>query len=298
MADNSKHTYGGQAVIEGVMIRGKSHYSLAVRRPDGTITTIIEPLNHVFTSKFRNVPLLRGILVLAETLSMGIKSLHKSSVLSTENSDDIDEKPISNLSLILTIIFSVGIAIIIFFITPVVLLEIIDKFLPSPLISNILEGILRLVILVAYVAVIGFFPDIKRVYQYHGAEHMSIHALEASEQLTVSAVKKYPTPHPRCGTAFLLTVMVVSIFIFSLLGETTFLGRIISRIILIPVIASISYEIIRYAGTHKHSLVSTIVSQPGLLLQRITTQTPDDSQIEVAISAVTAVIEADNNELA
>jgi uncharacterized protein YqhQ len=298
MADNSKHTYGGQAVIEGVMIRGKSHYSLAVRRPDGTITTIIEPLNHVFTSKFRNVPLLRGILVLAETLSMGIKSLHKSSVLSTENSDDIDEKPISNLSLILTIIFSVGIAIIIFFITPVVLLEIIDNFLPSPLISNILEGILRLVILVAYVAVIGFFPDIKRVYQYHGAEHMSIHALEASEQLTVSAVKKYPTPHPRCGTAFLLTVMVVSIFIFSLLGETTFLGRIISRIILIPVIASISYEIIRYAGTHKHSLVSTIVSQPGLLLQRITTQTPDDSQIEVAISAVTAVIEADNNELA
>ena len=153
---------------------------------------------------------------------------------------------------------------------------------------------LRLLVLVAYVSIIGIFPDIKRVYQYHGAEHMSIHALEHGKILTPDNVRTFPTPHPRCGTAFLLTVMVVSILIFSAIGDSGFISMIISRVALIPVIASISYEIIRFAGTHPNSIISNVVSVPGLLLQRITTKIPDDSQIEVAISAVEAVLEADS----
>tara|TARA_A100001037_G_C15152355_1_gene640275 strand:- start:3399 stop:3974 length:576 start_codon:yes stop_codon:yes gene_type:complete len=183
----------------------------------------------------------------------------------------------------------------IFFIFPAVALESVDSFINSELISNILEGILRLAVLVAYVSIIGIFPDIQRVYQYHGAEHMSIHALEHGKPLTVDAVRAFPTPHPRCGTAFLLTVMVVSILVFAAIGDSGFISRIISRILLIPVIAAISYEIIRFAGTHPNSIVSSIVSSPGLLLQKITTKSPDDSQIEVAISAVQAVIQADSS---
>mgnify|MGYP003324355213 CR=1 FL=1 len=294
MPNSPVTTYGGQAVIEGVMIRGKKFYSLAVRRPDGTISTTVEPISSYFIGSLRRVPFVRGILVLAETLTIGVKALHKSSLLAMET-DEIADDTISNLTLIGTIIISLAIGIGIFFILPAVALESAESFIPSDLISNILEGVLRLIVLVAYVSIIGLFPDIQRVYQYHGAEHMSIHALEKGKTLTPEIVRTFPTPHPRCGTAFLLTVMVVSILMFAAIGDSGFISRIISRIVLIPVIASISYEIIRYAGTHPNSIISSAVSVPGLLLQKITTKVPDDSQIEVAISAVEAVLEADSN---
>jgi len=293
MPDSPITTYGGQAVIEGVMIRGKKYYSLSVRRPDRSITTNIEPISSHFIGSLRRVPFIRGILVLAETLTIGVKALHQSSLLASE-SDDPTESTISNLALVGTIIISLMIGIGIFFIFPAIALESVDRFIPSNIISNILEGVLRLLVLVAYVSIIGIFPDIKRVYQYHGAEHMSIHALEHGKILTPDNVRTFPTPHPRCGTAFLLTVMVVSILIFAAIGDSGFISRIISRVALIPVIASISYEIIRFAGTHPNSIISNVVSVPGLLLQRITTKIPDDSQIEVAISAVEAVLEADS----
>lgn len=293
MPDSPITTYGGQAVIEGVMIRGKKYYSLSVRRPDGSITTNIEPISSHFIGSLRRVPFIRGILVLAETLTIGVKALHQSSLLASE-SDDPTESTISNLALVGTIIISLMIGIGIFFIFPAIALESVDRFISSNIISNILEGVLRLLVLVAYVSIIGIFPDIKRVYQYHGAEHMSIHALEHGKILTPDNVRTFPTPHPRCGTAFLLTVMVVSILIFAAIGDSGFISRIISRVALIPVIASISYEIIRFAGTHPNSIISNVVSVPGLLLQRITTKIPDDSQIEVAISAVEAVLEADS----
>ena len=293
MPNSPVTTYGGQAVIEGVMIRGKKFYSLSVRRPDGTITTNIEPISSHFIGTLRRVPFVRGILVLAETLTIGVKALHQSSLLASET-DDPSDSTISNLALVGTIIFSLMIGIGIFFIFPAIALESVDGFIQSNLISKILEGILRLIVLVAYVSIIGIFPDIKRVYQYHGAEHMSIHALEHGKPLTPEMVRTFPTPHPRCGTAFLLTVMVVSILVFAAIGDSGFIGRILSRLALIPVIASISYEIIRFAGTHPNSILAGIVSIPGLMLQKITTKIPDDSQIEVAISAVEAVIQADS----
>ncbi|MDA0735327.1 MAG: DUF1385 domain-containing protein [Chloroflexi bacterium] len=293
MAEQPSFAYGGQAVIEGVMIRGRNHFSLAVRRQDGSITHAHEPLNTLFTGRVRRFPFLRGGVVLVETLMLGVKALHRSANMAMVDQQGESEEEMSGWAMAVTLGFSLLLGIGIFFILPLLLVKLIDPYIASDLLSNVIEGLLRLAILVGYIWGIGFIKDIRRVYAYHGAEHMAVHAHEAGLPLNVENVRKFGTPHPRCGTAFLLTVVLVSIIIFAFLGRPDFEWRILSRIVLLPVVAGISYEIIRFSGAHQKWLIAQVVAGPGLLLQRLTTRQPDDAQIEVAITAMEAAIAAD-----
>ena len=297
MADQPRFTYGGQAVIEGVMIRGRNYFSLAVRRPDGAITNLQEPLNSIFTGPVRLFPLVRGVLVLLETLILGIRALHYSSTMAMEQAQQEPGGDPSKWVLGVTLVVSLSLGIGIFFVLPLLLVRLIDPLLASDIVSNVIEGFIRLAILLGYIWGIGFLGDIKRVYAYHGAEHMTVHAYEAGLPLTVENVRRFGTPHPRCGTAFLLTVVLVSIVVFAFLGRPDLEWRILSRIALIPVVAGISYEVIRFSGRYQRWWVSRQIAKPGLLLQRLTTRQPDDGQIEVAISAMSGAIAADNGQV-
>ncbi|MFQ6027798.1 MAG: DUF1385 domain-containing protein [Dehalococcoidia bacterium] len=299
MAEQPKFTYGGQAVIEGVMIRGRDHYSLAVRRQDGNITHIHEPLNTLFTGGIRRIPLVRGILILIETLMLGVTALHQSASMAVADQASEGEKDMPGWVLGLTLGVSLTIGIAVFFVLPLLLVWLFELATTSEgetapyLISNVIEGGLRLAILVGYIWVIGFMKDIKRVFAYHGAEHMAVHAYEAGLPLTVENVRKFGTPHPRCGTAFLLTVVLVSIIVFAFLNIPDLQWRILSRVVLIPAIAAISYEIIRFSGMHQTWLLADLLAKPGLWLQRLTTRQPENDQIEVAITAMEAAVAAD-----
>ena len=286
--------YGGQAVIEGVMIRGRRHFSLAVRRASGELCSTAEPLNSLYSGRLRRTPFIRGFLVLIETLLLGIKALNKSATMAMEDQmGEQEEVPRWLMAVTLTISFALGIGL--FFIMPLFATRPLEDALSSDLLVNFLEGAIRLAVLVLYVGGIGLIPDIKRIFAYHGAEHMAIHAHEASLPLEVEHVRPFSTAHPRCGTAFLLTVAVVAILVFALLGRPSLPWLVTSRIVLIPFIAAISYEIIRFSGAHISNPLTKIVTYPGLLLQRLTTRRPDDSQIEVAIQAVKTAIEADES---
>jgi hypothetical protein len=294
LPDRPKFSYGGQAVIEGVMIRGRSHFTVAVRRQDGRIDHRLESLSTLYTGRARRMPLIRGIVALAETLVLGIKALHLSANMAFKDQqpEGADEMPgwLLGATLALSLVLGVGV----FFLLPLLIVWALDSVVPSGTASAIVEGVLRLAILVAYIWGISFFKDIKRVFAYHGAEHMTVHAYEAGLPLSVSNVRKFGTPHPRCGTAFLLTVALVSIIVFALVVTPSMEWRVVSRVVLIPVIAAISYEIIRFSGAHQHWRIGQLISRPGLLLQRLTTRAPDDSQIEVAICAMEAAIAADD----
>lgn len=308
--------YGGQAVIEGVMIRGVRHYSLAVRRPDGHIFCATEPVSARLSGPMRRMPLLRGALILAETLWLGMKSLQRSAILAAEPADadaDTDaaepagasSSAVSGWAMALTLAIALAFGIGVFLVLPLLAVRFIETFLETflppallvgNLVSNLIEGVIRLAILIGYVAGISAMRDIRRVYAYHGAEHMAVHTYEAGQDLTVANVRRHPTPHPRCGTAFLLTVAVVSILAFALLDAvlgSELYWRILSRIAPIPVVAAVSYEIIRFAGAHQTAWFGRALAAPGLWLQRITTRQPDADQIEVAIAAMQATIAAD-----
>lgn len=336
MAEQPRVTYGGQAVIEGVMIRGREFYSLAVRRPNGRIYCYHERLNSAFTGRVRRIPLLRGVLTLAETLLLGIKALNRSAILASaeeppvsadaeataaapESPDAATSNPtvgqesseeagpatdtstdgggeISGWLLALTLGVSLTLGIGLFFVLPLLAVRLVDPYIASDLVSNLIEGVIRLIILVAYIGGIGMMQDIRRVFAYHGAEHMAVHAYEAGLELTVENVRKFGTPHPRCGTAFLLTVVLVSVVVFAFLGRPDLEFRILSRILLIPVVAAISYEFIRFSGVHSTWLIARLMAVPGLWLQRLTTRQPEDGQIEVAITAMAAAVAADAGE--
>ena len=322
-AEAPRPLYGGQAVIEGVMIRGVRHYSLAVRRPDGDIFCTTEPVSSRFSGRMRRIPLLRGVLILAETLWLGMKSLQRSAVIAAEEqpqsppsssmgegqgegentqppSSDASSSAVSNWTMGLTMVIALALGIGIFLVLPLLAVRLIEPFIGSLLVSNLIEGVIRLVILVAYVAGISLMRDIRRVYAYHGAEHMAVHTYEAGQPLTVDNVRQHPTPHPRCGTAFLITVAIVSVVAFAildaLLGSELY-WRVLSRIVPIPVVAAVSYEIIRFAGAHRTAWFGKILSAPGLWLQMITTRQPDVDQIEVAIAAMEAAVAADLREV-
>jgi len=297
LADQTRFTYGGQAVIEGVMIRGRRHLSLAVRRHDGRIFHHSEPLNSLFTGGVRRVPLVRGVVVLLETLMLGMKALNKSASMAAVDDQDGGEQELSGWFMAGAIALSLSLGIGIFFLGPLLIVRAIDPFIFSDQLSNLVEGAIRLVFLVVYVGGIGLFRDIRRVFAYHGAEHMAVHTYEAGLPLIVENVRKFGTPHPRCGTAFLLTVLLVSILVFALFPRPPLEWRIISRIALIPVVAGISYEIIRFSGAHQNSLIGHLVAWPGLLLQKLTTRVPDDSQIEVAIQAMEGAVAADEGRI-
>ena len=280
----AKPTVGGQAVIEGVMMRGPEYVATAVREPSGKISVKTEKVSSI-TQRYPILkkPMLRGVVALGESLILGLKSLSYSAKMAGEEGEELTDREI-----LMTMVFSLGLAIVLFVIIPTAAAKYIHSSITDPMWLNLAEGGLRMLIFLAYIYGISRLKDIQRVFQYHGAEHKTIHAYEAGEKLTVENVQKHSTLHPRCGTAFLLIVMIVSIIMFAFLGWPDLWLRILSRVILIPVVAGVSYEIIKIAG-HSSNTFIRLAILPGLWLQKITTNQPDDEQVEVAIQALEAV---------
>jgi uncharacterized protein YqhQ len=283
--------YGGQAVIDGVMIRGKEGVAISVRQPDGQLNVVRQPLASIYKGRLREMPLIRGIIALVETLVLGTQSLlHSAQVAATE---EVGEK-IPAAVLWGTVGASLALGVALFFMVPLFATRyLIDPYIESALLSNIFEGLIRIGIFIGYLKVMSLIPDIRKVFAYHGAEHKTVNAYEAGVALEVDSVKKYSTAHARCGTAFLFIVLIVAIFVFALVGQPSLWIRILSRIALIPVIAMISYEIMKFGASHSGNPVVRILLAPGLLLQSLTTREPDDSQIEAAIAALNEVISID-----
>lgn len=283
---NKKPNVGGQAVIEGVMMRGKTHVAVAVRQPDGEISVDVRPVNSISDRyPILKKPFLRGVVSLVESLVMGMKALAYSAQVSGDEDEKLDSKEMA-----LTIAVSAGLAILLFIVIPTWSIRFLTGITQDHMALNLAEGVLRMAIFLAYIAAISSMNDIQRVFQYHGAEHKTIYTYEAGLPLKVENVRPFSTLHPRCGTNFLMIVMLISMFIFTFLGWPSLLERIASRIILMPVIAGVSYELIRYAGAHTDNPLVRIAITPGLLLQKLTTRQPDDSQIEVAIASLKAVV--------
>ena len=285
--------YGGQAVIEGVMIRGKTRAALAVRRKNGLIVRRSIPLQNWANSSLRQFVFVRGVLVLLETLMIGMKALTISANEADTDENSGRDEQLSSLAIATLLGVSLIFGVSIFFLIPVFVSHYVEKAGANSFSSNIVEGGIRLGLFISYVWLIGKMNDIKRVYGYHGAEHMVVHAREAEAALTVESVSRFSPAHPRCGTSFLMTVVLVSIIMFMILPRDPFWFLILSRIILVPIIAGISYELIRYAGTHDGSIFVRIFNSPNILLQNLTTRQPDDSMMEVAITAIDYAIAMD-----
>ncbi len=275
-------------------MRGRQHVAIAVRRPNGEIDVTGQPLASMYKGKFREMPFTRGVVVLIETLVLGIQALlHSANVVAEE---EIGEK-ISPMMLWGTMAVGVIFAIAIFFVAPLLIANyLIFPYISSPLVGNIIEGVIRIGMFVLYLWLVGLMRDVKSVFAYHGAEHKTINAYEAGVPLELEYVKKYSTAHARCGTSFLLVVLVLAIIVFALIGRPPLWLGVISRIILIPVIAAIGYEFIRFGAAHINNPIMRGILAPGLALQSMTTREPSDRQLETAISALKKVIEADSAE--
>ncbi|MHB1346290.1 MAG: DUF1385 domain-containing protein [Candidatus Humimicrobiaceae bacterium] len=289
---NKKHCdIGGQAVIEGVMMRSRNFWALSVRRPDKTISTNIYSAQPISDKhKFLGWPFIRGTVSLIESMGIGFKALSYSVNESTEEDIKFSKKEMT-ISILIAVIFTVGI----FFVAPTLIGKSFQAYIGNSFLFNLIEGLIRISFFLIYIFLVSLLKDIRRLFQYHGAEHKTIAAFENNEELTPEKVRKYSTLHMRCGTNFLLIVMVVAIFVFAILGKPPIYLRIISRIVLIPVIAGISYELIKIAGKYSHNKFVHILFYPGLFLQKITTRQPDDMQVEVAIESFKKVLEAENN---
>ena len=290
-----KVNIGGQAVLEGVMMKGPSSYALAVRKPDKTIDVqVTEYTSLSERHKGFNIPLVRGVVNFIESLYIGMKTLMASSEYfedeESTGEDKENDKGNNTGYLVGTLIFSLVIAIGVFMLIPAFLANFLYKITDNDFIVNLAEGLLRLIIFLGYVAAISLMEDIKRTFMYHGAEHKTINCLESGEDLTVENVKRHTRFHKRCGTSFVFIVMFISIFVFMFVSTDVMWLRLLSRVLLVPVIAGISYEFIRYAGRHTNAC-SNILSAPGLWVQRLTTKEPDDGMIEVAIKSVEGVID-------
>jgi uncharacterized protein YqhQ len=292
-----KFYYGGQAVIEGVLMRGKQALAIAVRQSNGEIKVTDQAITAgIYQGNVRNIPFIRGVLVLIETMIMGIQALFYSAQAAA--SDQTDEE-ITPGMLWGTAAVSIVLGIAIFFVGPLLFANLVlYPLISSSILVNLIEGVFRLVIFILYLWLISYMSDIKAVFAYHGAEHKTVNAFEAGMELEVNSVKSYSTAHTRCGTSFLLVVMVLAIVVFSLLGKPPLWLGIISRIVLIPVIASIGYEIIRFFAGHVNNAVIKILLWPGLALQSLTTREPSDRQLEVAIAALRRVVAIDRGEAA
>jgi uncharacterized protein YqhQ len=277
--------YGGQALVEGIMMRGQNICAIAARAPDESILIESQQLGKVYRSQLTRIPFLRGLLILWDALVLGMRAL----TFSVNLQADEDEK-VEGVPMIITLLLSLAIGIGLFFVLPAGIAYLFEiAFNWSGIGISIIEGLVRLLLLIGYIWGIGFMPEIRRVFGYHGAEHKTINAFEAGDTLDVESVSKYSCEHPRCGTAFLLTVVVFSIFIFSLLGPMPILQRLLSRILLVPILAMISYEYIRFTGRFIHLSWVRAVIAPNLALQRLTTREPDHGMIEVAIAAFNAM---------
>jgi uncharacterized protein YqhQ len=277
--------YGGQAIIEGVMMRGQDTVVTAIRRPGGGLSIEPQKLSQLYTGRMRKAPFLRGIIVLIESMVLGVKALLHSADVSLEE----EGEEISGWLLWLIIAGSLVFAIALFFLAPLFLTKLFN--FNSTLIFNLVDGAIRVIIIVAYLWLMGLMPDIKRVFAFHGAEHKVVNAYENGVPLEVDAVKRYSTAHARCGTGFIFIVLIISIIVFAITGLHSVWLMVLSRIILIPVIASLSYEVIYFSSRHiNNGLIRALIS-PGLWLQSLTTREPDDSQIEVALAAMKKVVE-------
>ena len=276
---------GGQAVIEGVMMRGPELTATAVRDPSGKIQVEVKPV-HSISERFPILkkPFIRGTVSLIESLVIGMKSLSYSAKMAGEEDEQLTDKEMAG-----TIVFALVLASILFIAIPTGAAKLFHVITADPVFLNLMEGFLRLIIFLAYICGISRMKDIRRVFQYHGAEHKTIHCYEAGLPLTVANVQQFSRLHPRCGTNFLLIVMLVSIFVFAFLGWPSLAERIASRILLLPVVAGISYEIIRLAGRSDNKIIQTAI-KPGLWLQYLTTRPPADDMVEVAIESVKAVL--------
>ena len=279
--------YGGQAVIDGVMMRGRNNMATAVRRPNGELTVDIRALPTIYTGRMRTAPLIRGIIVLIEALVLGIKTLLYSANISLEEEGEKVGGWFVGVTLAVAFVF----AIAVFFVAPLFLTRLFN--INSALVFHLIEGLIRLAIFIAYLKLIALMPDIKRVFAYHGAEHRVVNAYEAGVPLEVEAMRGYSTAHVRCGTSFLFVVLMIAIVVFALIGLPSLWVMVLSRIVLIPVIAALGYEVIYFGSRHiKSGLVRAILT-PGLWLQALVTREPDDGQLEVAILALGKVVEAD-----
>ena len=298
------HTHiGGQALIEGIMMRGKTAWAVAVRTPDGSVHLEEHDLPPKNRSGWRVWPVARGVWAMYETLALSLKAFGVAASLAGAT----EEEQLTSKEIMWTMVAGVALAVVAFIIAPALLTNLVTSSVSHPYLWNVVDGVLRLGVFLAYIWGVGFMPDIRRVFAYHGAEHKSIHAYEHGIPLEPRYVQRYDTLHVRCGTAFLLMVMIVSIAVFSLLPGKIVMGwfgvtatvaiiafNIISRIVLLPVVAGLAYEItVKWAGSHSENPFVKVLLWPGMQLQRLTTREPDDGMIEVAVAALTAVAERD-----
>jgi uncharacterized protein YqhQ len=282
---------GGQAVLEGVMMRGVSTWAVAVRNPEGQIELSSEPLvPWAKRHRLWRLPVLRGVVALGESLKIGFRALAISANAQLEEDDDGNKEEIGGWVWGLTIVLSMALAIGLFFVVPVGLTSLIKDQLGSPLLFWLIEGVLRTTIFIVYIVAISRLPDLRRVFEYHGAEHKTISCYEAEDQLVPARAKLYSRLHPRCGTSFLLIVMVLAIFVFAPIGLPAWYWLLASRILGIPLIAGLSYEVIKWAGKNRRKRWVRAVMWPGLMLQNLTTREPDEEQLAVAIAALEKVL--------
>ena len=293
----SNAAIGGQAVLEGVMMRGPSNWALAVRKPNGQIAEVNRPIHSAMARHwvFR-LPIIRGIVALGESLAIGFRALAISASYAAQEEGDDGEvaTELSRGSLIFAFAIAIGFALMLFKVTP----ALITSWLPIETTGwfVIVEGLIRVTIFVGYLLVISLLPDLRRVFQYHAAEHKVINAYEAGEELVPEKVQRFSLIHPRCGTAFLLWVMVIAIFVFAFFGRPVWYWLIASRILLLPLIAGLAYELIRFAGKHTGNRALMALLAPGLWLQRLTTRQPSLDQLEVSIRALKEVLQLENRK--
>ena len=286
-----RFNYGGQALIEGVMMRGRDAIAVALRHPDGRIVFEHERLDSgaIHGNRAAKWPFVRGLVILYETLVVGTRWLVRSAGLQAEEEGVEIGKGGVALMLLITMLLGVGL----FFVLPLVVATVTVGKVENSLVQHFVEGLTRILIFIGYLMVIGRTPDVKRVFMYHGAEHMAIHTLEANQPLRPEFVRQHPTAHPRCGTEFLVVVILLSILAFSLVGRQDPIVMIASRILLIPVIAAVGYELLRLGARHRSNPIVKVVMWPGILVQMITTKQPTDDMIEVAIVSLEEAMKAD-----
>ncbi len=283
-------TYGGQAVIEGVMMRGARAVAIAMRAPDRRIVVHTEELSGIYRSRLVKVPFLRGLVVLWDALGLGMRALTLSANLQSGEEQKL-EGPVLYLTLGLALTFGVGL----FFLAPAAAAQLVERYLGvNPWWGNLVEGLVRLLLLIGYIWAVGQIGEIRRVFAYHGAEHKTINAFEAGAELTPESVQPFSLEHPRCGTAFLLTLVLLSVLLFSLLGPLPILWRLASRILLLPLLAGLAYEYIRWSASHLRAPLVRWLIRPNLALQRLTTRVPDSEMLEVAIAAFNAMRAAES----
>lgn len=275
--------------MEGVMIRGRSSAVTAVRRPNGEIILDVKPQPSASTSWARRTPFFRGVVVLFESMVLGINSLLYSANVSIEE----EEEEIPKKAIWVMMLISAALVVGLFFVAPLFLTKLLNAHIPNAVLFNVVEGVIRLTIFIGYLKIIGMMSDIKRVFTYHGAEHKTVNAYEAGVPMEVDAIKKYSRAHVRCGTSFLFFVLVIAIIVFSFVGRQTLWLMVLSRVALLPVIMGLGYEMIYFGAKHTKNWLMKIVLAPGLWLQSMTTGEPDDKQIEVAIAALNKAVEVD-----